>query len=103
MKDLNENKSEDEIVGILKQKVFGSDSYNQSEQAKQRQDAMNMYYLNPLGNESEGTSSIQSSDVFDAVEGTKAVIHEALTSGRDLLHFDPLNENDVDQCKMANR
>jgi hypothetical protein len=65
-------KSEDEIVGILKQKVFGSDSYNQSEQAKQRQDSMNMYYLNPLGNENEGTSSIQSSDVFDAVEGTKA-------------------------------
>jgi hypothetical protein len=96
-------KSEDEIVGILKQKVFGSDSYNQSEQAKQRQDSMNMYYLNPLGNENEGTSSIQSSDVFDAVEGTKAVIHEALTSGRELTYFEPLDEDDVDTSKMANR
>ena len=96
-------KDENEIVGILKQKVFGSDSYNQSELARQRQDSMNMYYLNPLGNEREGSSRIQSSEVFDAVEGTKAVIHEALTSGRELLHFEPLDDGDVDLAKMATR
>lgn len=96
-------KDEDEIVGILKQKVFGSDSYNQSELAKQRQDSMNMYYLNPLGNEMEGTSQIQSSEVFDAVEGTKGVMHEALTSGRELLYFEPMNDQDDDLSRMATR
>jgi hypothetical protein len=101
--EIGKQRSESEIVGILKQKVFGSDSYNQSELASQRQSNYNMYYLNPLGNEEEGRSKIQSADVFDAVEGTKAVMHEALTSGRELLHFDPQSEDDVDMCKMANR
>lgn len=101
--EIGKDRSESEIVSILKQKVFGSDSYNQSELAKQRQDNYNMYYLNPLGNEEEGRSRIQSADVFDAVEGTKAVIHEALTSGRELLHFEPQAEDDVDMAKMANR
>ena len=77
-----QEKSETEIVSILKNKVEASNSYNQSELAQQRQDSMNMYYLNPLGNEIEGTSSIQSSEVFDAVEGTKSVIMESLTAGR---------------------
>ena len=102
MKEFQE-KSETEIVSILKNKVEASDSYNQSELALQRQDSMNMYYLNPLGNEIEGTSTIQSSEVFDAVEGTKSVIIEALTAGRELIHFEPLDENDVDLAKMANR
>lgn len=101
--ELGKARSEPEIVGILKQKVLGSDSYNQSELAKQRQDNMNMYYLNPLGNEVEGRSRIQSADVFDAVEGTKAVIQEALTSGRELLHFEPLDEDDGDLARMADR
>ena len=102
MRDFQE-KSETEIVSILKNKVEASNSYNQSELAQQRQRSMNMYYLNPLGNEIEGTSSIQSSEVFDAVEGTKSVIMESLTAGRDLIHFEPLNKNDVDLAKMANR
>ena len=97
------NRSEAEIVQILGDKVQGADAYNQSEQAKQRQDNLNMYYLNPLQEVNENQSQFQSSDVFDAVEGTKAVIHEALTSGRDLLHFEPLNDGDVDLAKMANR
>jgi len=97
------SRDEKDIVNILEQKIQGSDAYNQSEQARQRQDNINMYYLNPLGDEDENTSSMQSSDVFDAVEGTKAVMHEALTAGRELMHFEPESEEDVDLCNMADR
>ena len=97
------NRTEAEVIQILEAKVRGADAYNQSEQAKQRQDNLNMYYLNPLQEVNENQSVMQSSDVFDAVEGTKAVIHEALTAGRELLHFEPLDDGDVDLAKMANR
>lgn len=68
-----------------------------------RQAALATYLGQPNGKESEGRSSIVSTDVADAIEWIMPEIIKAFTQNNEVVTFDPVTENDEDQAELESQ
>lgn len=62
--------------------------------------ALQQYFLEPDGNEEEGSSGVQSSDVRDAVESALPVLMDMFLSSESPVIFRPTKEGDIDQAEQ---
>lgn len=57
------------------------------------------YMGEPLGDEQEGLSKAQTSEVFDTIEALSAEIMDLMISDTEIVSFKPMNEGDEDNAK----
>lgn len=106
-----------EILTNLQQSVVDEADISDDEISHQRERNMRAYYMEPLDSDVDNTeegedSSVDenttnrndfvTSDVFDTVEDTKAVIVETFASHRNVIRFKPSDENDMQRVELAN-
>lgn len=88
-----------ELVGWIRRELAQAEGCGSGELAEVRKEALDRYYGRPRGDEKEGRSAVQSSDVADMVE---AVIAQMLPgfSGDSVVEFEPVGAEDVEQAAL---
>ena len=66
--------SEDELVALCKDEIKGSIGYSDSDLSNEREKIMRYYHGELPKRQSNGNSSYVSQDVYDGVEGLKALL-----------------------------
>lgn len=61
---------------------------------------LDFYLGNPNGREVDGRSTVVSTDVADAIEWIMPQVMRALLNNNEIVTFDPVNENDVEQAAL---
>ena len=92
---------ENELLSTLEQNIDSADTYANSEVGEQRDKGHRYYYGEPMGNEIRGRSQHVSMDVFDAVEGVKALLLETFSSDKNICRFEAQSPEDVMGARMA--
>lgn len=62
--------------------------------------ALQQYFLEPDGNEEEGQSQVQSSDVRDGIEAAMPILMDMFLSSESPVVFKPNHEKDIDQAEL---
>lgn len=62
--------------------------------------ALQQYYLDPDGNEEEGSSAVQSSDVRDGIEAALPILMDMFLSSESPVVFKPSKEDDIEQAEQ---
>lgn len=84
-------------ISILERQALG---YYQSEIAGEQSRALDFYNSKPFGNEEEGRSQVQSSDVWDVVEGLTPIVLKPFVSSDDVVKFNPLAADDEEAAEQ---
>lgn len=92
---------ENELLSTLEQNIDSADTYANSEVGEQRDKGHRYYYGEPMGNEIRGRSQHVSMDVFDAVEGVKALLLETFSADKNICRFEAQTPEDVMGARMA--
>jgi hypothetical protein len=90
--------TDEEIVAILDREIEGSTGSEYSTVQDARLSAMNYYRGAPRGDEEQGRSTVQSTDVADVIEWMMPSIMEGLMDPNGTVAFDPESEEDEDQA-----
>ena len=98
---MNTTISESELLGVLERNIDAADAYANSEVGEQREKGHRYYYGNPMGNETRGRSQHVSMDVFDAVEGVKALLLETFSADKNICRFEAQSPEDIMGARMA--
>lgn len=93
--------TEAEVKAIVQAEITNADGYSATRVSNERADNLNAYFGRPYGNEIEGRSKVVSRDVQQTVEWTVPNFIRILTSGEDVVTFEPSNANDVGKAKQA--
>lgn len=88
-----------EIVVILRQDLSRAVGWESDELSGNRTKAFEYFYNEPRGDEIEGRSSIQSSDVSDMVEAVMSNINPILTN-ETLIQFEAAGEDDEQSAQL---
>lgn len=88
--------SDDELRNICEQE-FEAGTPGE-EVTKDRKLALRQYFLQPDGNEEDGLSKVQSSDVRDAIESAMPILMDMFLSSESPVVFRPNGANDLDQA-----
>lgn len=93
--------SEDEIKARLDEEIRGAVGYASSELSSQRATALEYYYGQPFGNESEGRSSYVSRDVADTIEWIMPSLMRIFAGGDTIVKFEPQGPEDEGNAGQA--
>lgn len=88
-----------ELLGLVSGLVQDAEGYEQDVTSKQREDALNYYFMRPRGDEVPGESQVVSGDVSAIVEANLAQMMAAFT-GDNIVEFEPDGPEDEDQCQL---
>jgi len=100
-KKKNKPLSDEAIAALLEAVISEGVGYQDSQLAKERE-TVQKYYDGKLPLPShKGNSKYVSNDVFDKVEGMKAMILETFAAGTRIGTFDPQSSEDVEPCRIA--
>lgn len=95
-----EKLDEDAVLGILKNEIdraIGADS----EIAAERKIALDYYFGNDYGNEQEGRSKANLTDVRNTIEWVMPSVMRMFTGGNTIVEYEPQSEEDVEFAKQA--
>lgn len=90
-----------EIRAVLDEEIRGAVGYSSSELSNQRRTALEYYYGEPFGNESEGRSSYVSRDVADTIEWIMPSLMRIFTGGDTIVRFEPQGPEDEQAANQA--
>jgi len=93
--------SEDELVALCKDEIKGSIGYSDSDLSNEREKIMRYYHGELPKRQSNGNSSYVSQDVYDGVEGLKALLLETFSAGTDVIEFTPQGPEDVEMSRVC--
>lgn len=93
--------SEDELVALCKDEIKGSIGYSDSDLSNEREKIMRYYHGELPKRQSNGNSSYVSQDVYDGVEGLKALLLETFSAGTDVIEFTPQGPEDVEKARVC--
>lgn len=93
--------SEDELVALCKDEIKGSIGYSDSDLSNEREKIMRYYHGELPKRQSNGNSSYVSQDVYDGVEGLKALLLETFSAGNDVIQFTPQGPEDVETSRVC--
>lgn len=91
--------SEKEILGILNSELTQSLGWDSDELSANRKAAWDYFYNRPRGDELDGRSQVQSSDVSDMVEAVLSNLAPILTN-ETLIQFEAAGEEDEEQARL---
>lgn len=89
----------DELKQALRTELEQAEGYNSDELSEVRRKALDMYYGRPRGDELEGRSDVQSSDLADMTEALVAQMLPGF-SGDSICEFEADNAADVEQAQL---
>lgn len=90
-----------EITARLDEEIRGAAGYASSELSEQRKTALEYYYGEPFGNESEGRSSYVSRDVADTIEWIMPSLMRIFTGSDNIVKFEPQGPEDEQNANQA--
>lgn len=93
---------ETELQAILKREISAATGYMADEVATDRSRLMDRYLGEPLGNEIEGRSTIQATDVMDVIESIMPDLMQIFTAGAQAVKFEPQGPEDEEAAGQAN-
>ena len=93
--------TDQDLTGLLDQEIRGAVGYASSELSEQRKTALEYYYGEPFGNESEGRSSYVSRDVADTIEWIMPSLMRIFTGGDAIVRFEPQGPEDEQKAQQA--
>jgi hypothetical protein len=93
--------TDQEIRALLDEEIRGAAGYSSSELSSQRRTALEYYYGEPFGNESEGRSSYVSRDVADTIEWIMPSLMRIFTGGDTIVRFEPQGPEDEQKAQQA--
>ena len=93
--------TEDELLGLVQNEIKGSIGYSDGDLSHERQQMLRYYHAELPERQSNGNSSYVSQDVYDGVEGLKALLLETFSSGTDVVQFAPQGPEDVDMARVC--
>jgi hypothetical protein len=93
--------SDAEIRALLDEEIRGAVGYASSELSEQRKTALEYYYGEPFGNESEGRSAYVSRDVADTIEWIMPSLMRIFTGGDTIVRFEPQGPEDEQSASQA--
>src|SRR3990167_9368882 len=93
---------ESELQAILKREISSATGYMADEVATDRARLMDRYLGEPIGNEIEGRSKIQATDVMDVIESIMPDLMQIFTAGTQAVKFEPQNQDDEEAAGQAN-
>jgi hypothetical protein len=93
--------SDSEIMTRVLSKAQESVSWYDSKLSRERQRVIDYYNGTLPKRQSDGSSSYISTDVYDSVEATKAILLETFSGSDDIAQFDPDTEMNADACRAA--
>ena len=93
--------STDEIRARLDEEIRGAVGYATSELSDQRKTALEYYYGEPFGNETEGRSSYVSRDVADTIEWIMPSLMRIFTGSDNIVKFEPQGPEDEKNASQA--
>jgi hypothetical protein len=93
--------SESELRSLLDEEIRGAVGYHSSELSHQRKTALDYYYGEPFGNESDGRSAYVSRDVADTIEWIMPSLMRIFTGGDSIVRFEPQGPEDEQKAQQA--
>lgn len=91
----------EKIGSLVDRRIEQAVGVSTSKLAKERE-KVNRYYNSELpGQQTRGSSSYVSNDVYDSVESLKASLLETFAGGQDIVQFSPQGAKDVEPCRIA--
>lgn len=87
--------SKSKLLTLISQEVQNSLGFYSSELAEQRKDAIKYYLGEPIGNETEGRSSVVSQDLLEVVEAILPSLMRMFTQQDKVVNFEPTRPEDV--------
>jgi hypothetical protein len=92
-------KSREEIVSLVTNKVGYCSQWYESKLSKEREKVQQYYNGTSPSRQHLGSSTYISSDVYDSVEMMKAQLLETFATGHEIVRFDPVGPEDVEQAR----
>ena len=91
--------SDDQIAAICRGQIDASAGSAGGEISSERAEALDYYYGEPYGNETEGRSQVVTREVMETVEWILPSLTRIFTDVDNMVKFEPVNEDDIDQAK----
>jgi len=91
--------SELELLLIVEEEIRQATSHYNSEVSQEREESMERYLGEPMGNEIEGRSTVVSRDILETIEWIMPTLMEIFVSGN-AVEFEPTHQDDVQQAKQ---
>lgn len=92
---------EEKLLSILQAQEQDSAAFTWGTLASERESSMKEYFRMPYGTESDGWSSIVTSDVQDTIEWILPALLKIFTSTDKAVSFDPVRAEDVEGAEQA--
>ncbi len=93
--------TEDELLALVRDEIKGSIGYSDGDLSEERQQMLRYYHAELPERQSNGNSSYISQDVYDNVEGLKALLLETFSAGTDVVEFSPQGPEDVEMSRVC--
>lgn len=93
--------TQDELLQLVHEEIRGSIGYSDGDMSNERQEILRYYHGELPERQSNGNSSYVSQDVYDGVEGLKALLLETFSAGTDVIQFAPQNGDDVAKARVC--
>jgi hypothetical protein len=93
--------SEDELLSLVRDEIKGSIGYSDGDLSHERQQMLRYYHAELPERQSNGNSSYVSQDVYDGVEGLKALLLETFSAGTDVVQFSAQGPEDVEMARVC--
>jgi len=95
-----EKLTDDQVAAICRAEVDGASGNAAGEISHERAEALDYYYGEPYGDETEGRSSVVTREVMETVEWILPSLARIFTDADNMIMFDPVNETDIEQAKL---
>lgn len=96
-----EKMDESELVSIIGSYINQSTAFQETELTRQMSKGLEYYYGQPLGNETEGASSVVSKDVADAVDWIMPNLMNIFGNGEKVVEYEPQGAEDAEEAAQA--
>ena len=93
--------TEEELLALVNEEIKGSIGYNDGDLSSERQKMLRYYHGELPERQNNGNSSYVSQDIYDSVEGLKALLLETFSAGTDVVEFSPQGGEDVDTARTC--
>ena len=95
-----EKLTDDQVAAICRAEVDGASGNAAGEISHERAEALDYYYGEPYGDETEGRSYVVTREVMETVEWILPSLARIFTDADNMIMFDPVNETDIEQAKL---
>ncbi|BAQ89068.1 portal protein [uncultured Mediterranean phage uvMED] len=92
--------TDDQVASICRSEVDGASGRAAGEISHERAEALDYYYGEPYGDETEGRSSVVTREVMETVEWILPSLARIFCDQENMIMFDPVNETDIEQAKL---